>query len=162
MQMSRSQILALCALLTIGVSAADMPAAVKVVELPFGKEPLRVDGDFSDWGGKIAWRDDFVSYDRRPQTEARCRFALRRDRLNLYVAWRADGAYRASEGHVRHDGDIWRGNSVVELFFARPDSVNGYFQFSGAANGDLQDSADGDSFVPPDWEEVKSKQLVEE
>ena len=152
MQMSRSQILALCALLTIGVSAADMPAAVKAVELPFGKEPLRVDGDFSDWGGKIAWRDDFVSYDRRTQTEARCRFALRRDRLNLYVAWRADGAYRASEEHVRHDGDIWRGNSVVELFFARPNSVNGYFQFSVAANGDLQDSADGDSFVTPDWE----------
>ncbi len=150
--MGKSLIFAFCALPAIGVSAADLPDTLKALELPFAKEALKVDGDFSDWGGKVAWRDDFMSYDRKPQTEVKCRFALRRDRMNLYIAWRVDGAYRISSEHVRHDGEIWRGNSVVELFFARPNSVNGYFQFSVAANGDLQDSADGDSFVTPEWE----------
>ena len=72
--------------------------------------------------------------------------------MNLYVAWRVDGQYRIAKKHVRHDGDLWQGNSVLELFFARPNSANGFLQFSIAANGDRQDGADGDSFVTPDWE----------
>ena len=127
---------------------------MKAVELPWGKVPLTVDGDFSDWGKKIAWRDDFQDYDGQPQTVVKCRFALKRDRENLYVAWRADGSYSIAEKHVRHDGDIWQGNSVVELFFGRTGSANGYLQFSIAANGDRQDGADGDTFVTPDWEGV--------
>ena len=136
------------------VFASAPPVTMKAVELPWGKVPLTVDGDFSDWGKKIAWRDDFQDYDGQPQTVVKCRFALKRDRENLYVAWRADGAYRASKRHVRHDGAIWDENSVVELFFGRPTSANGFMQFSIAANGDRQDGADGDTFVTPDWEAV--------
>ena len=138
-------------LLAANAAFADAVETIKAMELPWGTEALKVDGDFSDWG-KMAWRDDFLSLDRQPQRKVKCRFALKRDRENLYVAWRADGKYRASKAHVRHDGDIWRGNSVVELFFNRPSSANGFVQFALAANGDRHDGADGDSFVTPDWE----------
>ena len=133
------------------VLAKALPATLKAIELPWGKTPLSVDGDFSDWG-EMSWRDDFLDLDSKPQTAVKCRFALKRDRMNIYVAWRVDGEYRIAKKHVRHDGDLWQGNSVLELFFARPKSADGFLQFSIAANGDRQDGADGDSFVTPDWE----------
>ena len=138
--------------LSVAAQAA-LPATLKAIELPWGKKPLTIDGDFSDWG-RMSWHEDFLDLDGQPQTSVKCRFALKRDRLNLYVAWRVDGQYRIAKKHVRRDGDIWHGNSVVEFFFARSKSANGFYQFSIAANGDRQDGADGDSFVTPDWEGV--------
>ena len=131
-------------------------AAVKAYELEWGTAPLTVDADFSDWK-RLDWRDDFSVVRGHGKTAGTARFALMRDRTNLYVAFRYDGRYRASEAHVRHDGDIWKGNSVVEIFIARPGTAAGYVQFSLAANGDRQDAADGDGFVTPDWEAVTKR-----
>ena len=150
--MKKSLVLLLVMALSV-VAQAALPATLKAIELPWGKKPLTIDGDFSDWG-RMSWHEDFLDLDGQPQTSVKCRFALKRDRLNLYVAWRVDGQYRIAKKHVRRDGDIWHGNSVVEFFFARSKSANGFYQFSIAANGDRQDGADGDSFVTPDWEGV--------
>jgi hypothetical protein len=140
--MKKSLVLLLVMALSV-VAQAALPATLKAIELPWGKKPLTIDGDFSDWG-RMSWHEDFLDLDGQPQTSVKCRFALKRDRLNLYVAWRVDGQYRIAKKHVRRDGDIWHGNSVVEFFFARSKSANGFYQLSIAANGDRQDGADGD------------------
>lgn len=128
-------------------------AGIKAYELKDGSVPLKVDADFSDWK-HLAWRDDFMVIKGHGKTAGTARFALMRDRTNLYIAFRFDGLYQVNKRHVKHDGDIWNENSVVEIFIARPDTAAGYTQFSLAANGDRQDSADGDSFVTPRWEAV--------
>ena len=139
------------AVLTVAAYVLDAQASIKAYELEWGTVPLSVDGDFADWK-RLDWRGDFSVIRGHGKTAGEARFALMRDRTNLYIAFRYDGRYRVSEDHVKHDGDIWNGNSVVEVFIARPGTAAGYTQFSLAANGDRQDSADGDSFVTPEWD----------
>ena len=140
--------------LGLAFSASAVEPALKAIELPGKRVPLTIDGDFADWGKKVRWRTDFMNPGHAEVPEGKLKFALKRDWGNLFVAFRFDGAYRRSETHVRHDGAIWKENSVLELFFSRPDSAAGFTQFSLAANGDRQDGKDGDSYVTPDWEAV--------
>ena len=125
-------------------------ARIKAVELPRGNAAVTVDGDLREWG-RAAWRQDFEYRGDGAADAVKCRFALKRDRTRLLVAFRADGEFRAGDSHVRHDGDIWRKNTVLEMFFARPGSADGYTQLAVAANGDLYDSVDGDVFETPEW-----------
>ena len=140
--------------MVLGAATAEtLPETVRAYELEWGTEALTVDGDFSDWK-RLAWSGDFTKNDGSAATNAACRFALMRDRTNLYIAFRWDGEYRKTDAHVKHDGDVWKDNTVAEFFFARPGSASGFVQLSLAANGDRQDAVDGDGFVTPEWEAV--------
>lgn len=141
------------AMLSGSLLARTIPDTVRAYELEWGEKPLKIDADFSDWT-RLEWSGAFTRNDGTLATNAACRFALMRDRTNLYIAFRMDGEYCVSDTHVQHDGDIWKGNSVAEFFFARSGSSAGYVQLSLAANGDRQDGADGDSFVTPEWDAV--------
>lgn len=139
----------LAAICAAAVSYGD-ECRIKAIELPRNIATVAVDGDLQEWG-RANWCSDFEYCGDGAADAVKCRFAVQRDRTRLFVAFRADGEYRRADSHVRHDGDIWRQNTVLEMFFGRPGSSDGYTQLAVAANGDLYDSVDGDVFVTPDW-----------